>query len=322
MSNPPFLARPYRPEDEPAWDDLVLRSTTGNLLHTRRYLSYHADRFDDLSLVVTDSAEVVAAVLPAAADPHDPKTVVSHPGLTYGGLVTERDVTGESMVEALRAVLLAYRTRHLEALVYKVVPTIFHRTVEGDTMHALFRLGAVWARSDLASFVDVAHRSPPKKGRAWAIRKAQQMGIEVSSGRSELQTFWPVVTAVLRDRHGAVPTHSLEEMEHLAALFPDDIECLVARHRGSVVAGAVVYTTPTCLHTQYLASSPEGRDFSALDLIIEAIISKALAGKKRYVSLGTSMEQEGRALNRGLHQYKTSFGASTITFDRYTLRIV
>jgi Acetyltransferase (GNAT) domain len=237
-------------------------------------------------------------------------------------LVAGVDLTGESTFEAIQAVLRAYRSMELEALVYKAVPAIFHRRVNGDDVHALFRLGARWSRSDLASFIDVARRSRPTRRRSRSIRKALRVGIELSSGHGEFGAFWPVVTSALRERYRTVPTHSLAEIKHLAAMFPDDIECVVARHRGSVVAGAVVYTTPTCLHTQYLAASPEGRIVSALDLIIEAIIAKASACEKRYVSFGISTEQGGWVLNRGLHEYKTSFGASTITFDCYTLSIL
>ncbi|MDQ2960484.1 MAG: GNAT family N-acetyltransferase [Candidatus Dormibacteraeota bacterium] len=321
VSEPVLVARPFGSGHASAWDDLVRRSTTGTLLHTRRYLSYHADRYEDRSMVIYDAADRIVAVFPAARDLDDPTMVVSHPGITYGGLVSEDRLNAESVVEALELVVRAYRATGFQRLVYKAVPTIFHRRVQGSDVHALFRAGAAWTRSELAAFVDVNHRGHVSRGRSSAIRKALRSGIELSSGPAELAAFWPVLTSVLRQRHGAVPTHSRDEMEHLAALFPAEIECLVARDRGTVLAGAVVYVTPVSLHTQYLASSPQGRTASALDLVVEGIIDRASALAKRYVSLGTSAGKGGLGLNPGLHEYKLSFGACTTTFDWYTVPI-
>jgi hypothetical protein len=49
------LVRDYLPDQAAAWDDLVARSVNGTMLHTRRYLSYHGDRFRDRSLLITNS---------------------------------------------------------------------------------------------------------------------------------------------------------------------------------------------------------------------------------------------------------------------------
>ena len=57
--------RPYVPADAAAWDALVARSRTGNLLHRRGYMDYHADRFADCSLMVEREGEPVA-VFPAS----------------------------------------------------------------------------------------------------------------------------------------------------------------------------------------------------------------------------------------------------------------
>ena len=49
------LIRDYLPDQAAAWDDLVARAVNGTMLHTRRYLSYHGDRFRDRSLLITNS---------------------------------------------------------------------------------------------------------------------------------------------------------------------------------------------------------------------------------------------------------------------------
>src|SRR5271163_4756271 len=62
------------------WDGLIADSTAGTILQTRRFLSYHGNRFEDASLCVWDGRTLVG-VLPAARDSRDERTVVSHPGI-------------------------------------------------------------------------------------------------------------------------------------------------------------------------------------------------------------------------------------------------
>ena len=50
-------AVPYAAEHATAWDELVDGAPMGTLLHTRRFLSYHGDRFNDRSLVVQDDRD-------------------------------------------------------------------------------------------------------------------------------------------------------------------------------------------------------------------------------------------------------------------------
>src|SRR4029453_8772018 len=73
----------YSLDRKAAWDEFVARSKNGTFLFRRDYMDYHADRFDDHSLLAYQGDQLVA-VLPAnlAGD-----ALVSHGGLTYGGFV-------------------------------------------------------------------------------------------------------------------------------------------------------------------------------------------------------------------------------------------
>ena len=47
------------------WDDFVGRARNSTLLHLRSYMDYHADRFQDASLVMIDDKDHIVALLPA-----------------------------------------------------------------------------------------------------------------------------------------------------------------------------------------------------------------------------------------------------------------
>ena len=61
--------RPYTPADAEAWEDLIDRSCNGTFLHTRRFVSYHRERFRDRSLLLEDRRGRVVGVFPAAESP-------------------------------------------------------------------------------------------------------------------------------------------------------------------------------------------------------------------------------------------------------------
>ncbi len=307
------MIEPYDPSRAQAWDDLVARSVNGTFLHTRRYLGYHGDRFADLSLVVGD-----AAVFPAAADPGDPARVVSHPGITYGGLVHDGTLRGDALLAALAAVAGHYRAAGYRTLRYKAVPAIYHREPAQDDLYALFRLGARLYRRDLSATVELAAGTPPRADRRRNPRVAARRGATLERGSEHLDAFWDVLTASLAARHAAKPVHTAEEMRTLMALFPDAVTLETVHVDGEVVGGTVHYVTDRVLHCQYSAASPAGAKAYALDLAFSDAIERCA---QPYYDFGVSTESDGTVLNAGLYDFKTSFGARGTVCDFYELAL-
>jgi hypothetical protein len=136
------VVRSYGPEDTRAWNDLVERAHNGTFLHTRGFISYHDDRFLDRSLILENRRKLIVGVFPAAEAPADPDMVISHPGLTYGGIVHDGSIRGASMIGALDSIASHYLSLGYRRLRYKVVPSIYHASPAADDLYALFRLGA------------------------------------------------------------------------------------------------------------------------------------------------------------------------------------
>src|SRR5437016_6175838 len=90
--------RSYGPGDARGWESLVERACNGTFLHTRRFISYHGDRFLDRSLVLENCRKGIVGVFPAAEVPAEPQMIISHPGLSYGGVVHDGSVRGASMI--------------------------------------------------------------------------------------------------------------------------------------------------------------------------------------------------------------------------------
>ena len=310
---------PYTGADADAWDALVAEAPMGTLLHTRRFLSYHGDRFADRSLLVYDDERLVG-VLPAALDPDDPAVVVSHPGSTYGGLVHRGALTGGAAVDALDAVRAHFAADGLRTLVYKAVPSIYQRRPAADDRYALWQAGARLERVDLSTAIDLA--DPGRRGsrRTRGLKRARKEGLEVRAGRDQAAAFWPVLEQVLGARHGVRPVHTLAEILTLHDRFPEQIAFVVAHLADEAVAGVVLFRTPVVHHAQYIAASDRGTATGALDLLFDHCIAEAAGA--RYFNFGVSTEHGGRVLNRGLHAFKADFGGGGVVHEVYALALI
>jgi hypothetical protein len=310
--------RLFNQEDAVAWDIFCEESLQGTMLHSRKFLSYHEDRFFDQSLIIS-SKEKIVGVLPAAINPQNPLQVVSHPGSTYGGILHHGGLRGEAMIEALSLIRTYYSKLDYQSLVYKVTPSFYHRSPAQDDLYALFRLGASKIRCDLSSTIDLKNRLSLIKGRRWGIKKAQKSGVKIVQGQQYLPYLWKILSDNLSEKHEASPIHSLKEIQVLIQRFPEEILCICAEHNGVVVAGTILFVTSQALHTQYIASNEVGREVSALDAVIEYSIAQGTRAGKRWFDFGINNENNGLVLNDRLYAYKNGFGGGGYTQEFYKL---
>ena len=99
-----YRIRPYTAADRPAWNDFIRRSRNGVFLFQREYMDYHADRFEDASVIVESAQGTprIVAVLPAnRRHTPDGDHCVTHGGLTFGGLVMDEKLGGAQVLAVM-----------------------------------------------------------------------------------------------------------------------------------------------------------------------------------------------------------------------------
>lgn len=304
----------YRPGQAEEWNAFVRASKNGTFLLDRGFMDYHADRFEDHSLLLRHEDGTTVALLPAnqsGADLH------SHAGLTYGGLVLG-DRTGAglalTMLEAVRRYLQA---AGLERLYYRTIPWIYHRHPAEEDRYALFRMDATLIRRDVLSVVPCGERLPYQDRRRRGARKATRLGVQVAETQ-EYGPFWELLAENLLRRHGVRPVHSLEEIILLRNRFPGNIRLFEARVEGQGCAGCVVFDTGRVAHVQYISANDQGRANHALDALFDHLLARVYPAVP-YFDFGISNEDGGRTLNIGLVEQKEGFGARTVVHDHYAL---
>ncbi len=294
------------------WDDLIARSHGGTVMHNRRFLSYHGERFEDHSLCAwSDPGVRLAAALPLARSPSDAELVVSHPGSTFGGLI-EAQINPEERATLLSAFARILIDRGFRRMIYKPAPAIFGQQVDESDLRLMLQAGSV-RRSDLWNFIrlDQPHGLSAKRRASFKAAERKGVTIRKAEDDADWQAFHAMLSDNLAGRHGTVPVHSLEEMLSLRErIAGENALWLAVGASGDILAGTwcLSYTAQT-IHTQYIASTADGRQMGAVDYLLASLIGEATAAGASIFSFGINTQPDGFAVNRGLLKQKLRFGS-------------
>lgn len=314
-----IIIKKYSEQDFQTWDGFVDTCYNAIFFHKRLFLSYHGDRFNDESLLIYDDNRLVA-LLPAAIDPQDDRKIVSHPGLTFGGLLHNGFLRGENCVLVFEKIIEYYKANGFKKILYKVIPFFYNQAPAQDDLYALIRLDAKRIRCDLTATINLDYYLPIRsERRIRSLKKSMIAGLEIKEGYQDLSIFWQLMEENLYNRHKLKPTHNIDEISLLIERFPSNIKCVFAYNQQTLIGGTVLFETPTAIHTQYLGCNDEGRKLSALDAIINYCIELSIENKKTWFDFGNSNENHGRIVNNGLHLFKTQFGAGGAVHEYYEI---
>lgn len=304
----------YNPEHKNEWDSFVNRSKNGTFLLCRDFMDYHSDRFDDFSLLFYDKNTLVA-ILPANI--HE-RTLSSHTGLTYGGFILDKNTKSTLVVSIFDELVPFLKAHRINKFSYKPTPHIYHKYPSEEDLYALFLNKATLSARSISSTIELATQRPAySQLRKRQIKKAQQEGIDINE-TDKFDSFWNILIQNLQDKHNTNPVHSLDEISRLKDKFPLNIRLFQAEKGNNIIAGCVVFETDTLAHIQYISANGEGKEYGALDLLFDKLISETFAHKK-YFDFGISTEDGGHYLNQGLISQKEGFGARATVYDTYTL---
>lgn len=303
--------RPYSVSDRAMWDECVKHSKNGTFLFLRDYMDYHSDRFSDRSLVACDRSGRIIALLPAnrAND-----VLYSHQGLTYGGwVIPANGFDIRTMIDIWDQSLNIMRTDGVKQFIYKPVPHIYHSSPAEEDLYALFYYGATLISRQISSSIDLSNDTGYDKSAKRKLRNKGDISIGVSNRLGE---FWHILDNILLEKYKTTPVHNIDEITLLKKRFPDNILLVTAEEDNTVIAGVILYKSTTVMHLQYAASTFRGRQLNVFPILYRYVIDNLCQGC-RYFDFGTSNNQNGRVLNTGLIQHKSSLGGRAIVYDTY-----
>jgi|WetSurMetagenome_2_1015567.scaffolds.fasta_scaffold09183_2 hypothetical protein len=315
MPDSKIIIREYLQENLGIWNNFVDNAKNGIFLFNREYLEYHQDRFKDFSLMCYKKGRLIA-IFPAHVERN---TLASHNGLTFGGFVTGPDMKVAAILDIFEALLNWARDLGFERVLYKRIPHIYHQIPADEDAYALFINEARLVKRDQTSTINLRQMPIFKGVRRKNILRAIDKGLHIVEDEN-YPAYWRMLEKNLQKRYEKRPTHTCDEITALHQRFPNSIRLFSCYAEERMIAGVVIYESKQVAHTQYIASSDEGREFSAVDLVLSHLILDVFKGKP-FFDFGISTEQDGRYLNRNLAFYKEGFGAGTVTHDIYEVKL-
>lgn len=312
----------YTPSMREQWDSFVGDSRNATFLFNRGYMDYHADRFEDCSLVAFHGNRILA-LLPANIECPEGggKHLHSHQGLTYGGWLLPRRHSDAGAVLALFEALAVWcRAHDISALHYKPMPFIYPEVPSQEDLYALFRMGGVREKCLISAALPTAGSN----SNGLKLNSQQKRNLKKSSGidclinhDTPVEEFYPLLKECLEERHGVLPVHSEEELSLLAGRFPGNIRIHTLESFG-MQAGVCMFDTGSVAHCQYICSTPLAREKGLLTRLFVELI-EGYYRDHAYFDFGTSNEKGGLVLNEGLYHQKAGFGATGVAYEQYVI---
>jgi hypothetical protein len=311
-----MIIRKYEKIFKNEWNNFVNKAKNGHFFFNRDFMEYHSNKFQDFSLIIFDDNDKILSILPANIKEN---TLYSHQGLTFGGFVTNERTNVASMLGFFKLLKIYLHSNNISRMVYKAIPYIYHSMPAEEDRYALFVYNAKLIKKEVSSTILLQRQIGYTKGRKWTVNKAKKENLKVEKSL-DFKNFWVVLEDVLRFRHNASPVHTIDEIERLATLFPENIKLYIIKIDEEIIAGTIIFENANIVHTQYMANSDYGKKIGALDLLIDYLI-KDVYKNKIYFDFGISTEEDGKILNKGLIEQKEGFGARAVVHDCYELNL-
>ena len=303
----------YTESDKNLWDHFISSSKNGNFLFLRDYMDYHKDRFIDHSFIFWKKNKPIA-VLPANEKGNE---LNSHGGLTFGGLIMGAEIRVAEVLEIFELLCNYCISNGFQSIIYKVIPSVFCNYPAEEDLYALFRHNAQLIKREISSVLSLQENKIRfSEGKRQSVAKCEKIGLQIVES-NDFSAYWILLEEVL-SKYNVKPVHSLQEITYLKSKMPDKIKLYEARLNNSLLAGIVIYDYGRVVHTQYMASSLEGRNIGALDYVNYMLINHFYCNRQ-YYSWGISTEEGGKILNTGLIQQKEMMGGRGIVLDAYKI---
>lgn len=273
----------------------------------RDFMEYHQDRFQDHSILGYYKDEL-AVIIPAH---RVERKIISHGGLSYGGIYFREDLKFLHQKEALVELENYLRSNNIETIDIKLDPYA-ELSQRNNVASENWLLQNPHESSVQVNQLLIKNSLKLNERKRRNINKAQKLNVQLEKS-NDYKCYWnSLLVPTLTERHAATPVHTVEEISKLADLFKSNISLWLAKSTdGQIIAGAVTFNHGSVLHFQYFASSKQGRDSGALDFLVVKICEFETSP---YISLGTSTEKS--AINENLFQWKTEFGSFPLSHLR------
>lgn len=282
----------YRPEYRQEWEEFVARSNNGTMFHRLQFLDYHAPgKFRFHHLLFRKGGKLVG-VMPGGLT-GDGSILWSPVGASYGGIVTE-DIPFALALELVDALLDYGRRIGLRELFLIPAPFIYSHNYSQNLEYAMLYRRFDFEYHYISHAIHLRHgtnflRFFDKTARK-TIRKLLREGRLRVEESQDYDTFYRILVEN-KARHGAKPTHSLEDLHRLQLLVPEHLRLLMVYHRETPIAGSLLFLCNSkvvlCFYNMMLY---EYQHLRPIYLLMYEIVRWATEQGYEWVDIGVSQD--------------------------------
>lgn len=305
-----YIVRRYSSEYFELWNTFISTAKNATFLFHRDFMEYHADRFEDFSLLVFKGEKLVS-VLPANKNDD---VVHSHQGLTYGGLVIDKRAKLSSIIDVYKAVLKFLFDNNIVKLSLKEMPSIYS-TVFSDEVNYLSHIcKSKLLMKHAVSVISLKQDITISKSRRECINRGKKNNLIIKE-EINFDIFWnQLLIPNLKEKYNAVPVHTADEISLLQKRFPENIRHFNVYHDTKLVCGTTVFITDKVVKPQYISGNENNNELGSLDFLYDFLINTFSKGKD-YFDFGPSHENQGQNIVASINFWKESFGAKSLVQD-------
>ncbi len=249
------------------------------------------------------------------------KVLISHRGSSYGGFVYG-DAGIRDAFDLVETLKIYARENGFSKIMMTLPPIVYMTRYSNYIDFALLQNGFRYLKREISSVLQLPRNkadvfSTFRSEARTATRKSMKSGIRIE--RSEdYATYYEILKNNLRLRHNVNPTHTLEELEKLAALFPDRIQLWAAYLGENMIAGVVNFiATDDTVLAFYISDNKEFQEYRSVNNLFYHIFEWAVQSGYKFYDFGiftVNMDP-----NWGLGKFKESFGARGLFRDTFEI---
>ena len=316
----------YSPEFRQEWEAFVRNSNNGTMFQLQSFLDYHDEgKFLFHHLMFREKGQLVA-VLPGGFFKNDTEAYWSPIGASYGSIVTG-DEPFERCLAIVDALMDYCRRENFREIFLIPPPLIYSKNYSQHTEYAMlyrkfdFELHYISHAIELKhgdKFLDHFDKTARKNIRK--ILREETISIRESD---DYETFYRILVEN-KARHNTKPTHSLEDLQKLRTLLPDNLKLYLVYHGETAIAGSLLFLcnekVVLCFYNMLLY---EYEHLKPVYLIMYETVRWALEAGYEWVDIGVSQvpnDPDPMTPALSLIEFKERFDARGILRSTYHYR--
>ncbi|WP_341659372.1 hypothetical protein [Vibrio sp.] len=305
------------------WDSLVTKSDEGTIFHSRKFLSYHQERFvkSEKQLVWLKGEQLFGVMPTVVCELNGKNTLLSPYGASFGGPIFRKTLKLKEGDEAIRALINYLDSNEIANCSLTLSPAIYNEKNSEVIGYCLEKYGFKLVSRDIFSVIGLKGKSYEDvwqgyEGRArTSIRKSKEQ-FEIKTD-AIIDEFYNILVED-KNRLNSTPTHSLEQLKQLKSLFPKQVWVDIATHKESGTKAGICYFMPSTntVLTFYMAQETRALKLNGVSVLVDFGIHNAVKNGCTYFDFGGS--SIGYDIeNIGVANFKESFGAYSVSRPSY-----